>query len=75
MGTAAVSAAVDLLVALLSNAQQISTLIQTAQAAGRTTLTADEWATIVGADNSAEVALVAAIAKAKGSVPPAGAAP
>ena len=65
MGTVAVSAAVDLLVAILSNAQQISTLIQTAQAAGRTTLTADEWASVVGADNSAEAALVAAIAKAK----------
>lgn len=64
MGTA-VSAAVDLLVALLSNAQQISTLIQTAQAAGRTTLTADEWSTVVGADDSAEAALLAAIAKAK----------
>lgn len=67
MGTAAVSAAVDLLVALLSNATQISTLIQTAQAAGRTTLTAEEWASVIGADNSAEAALVAAIAKAKGA--------
>lgn len=67
MGTAAVSAAVDLLVGLLSNAQQISTLIQTAQASGRTTLTAEEWASVIGADNSAEAALVAAIAKAKGA--------
>lgn len=67
MGTAAVSAAVDLLVALLSNATQISTLIQTAQAAGRTTLSADEWASVIGADNSAEAALIAAIAKAKGA--------
>lgn len=67
MGTAAVSAAVDLLIALLSNATQISTLIQTAQAAGRTTLTSEEWATVVGADDSAESALLAAIAKAKGN--------
>lgn len=64
MGTA-VSAAIDLLVALLDNASQISQLIRTAQANGQTTLTADQWTTIVGADNSAEAALTAAIAKAK----------
>jgi len=61
----AVSAAIDLLVALITNAQQISTLIQNAQAAGQTDLTAAQWATIVGADNSAEAALTAAIAAAK----------
>jgi hypothetical protein len=65
MGTAAVSAAIDLLVALISNAQQISQLIQTAQAAGQTDLTAEQWSSIVGADNSAEAALAAAIAAAK----------
>jgi hypothetical protein len=62
---AEVSAAVDLLVALIDNAQQISTMIQAAQAAGQTTLTPAQWATIVGADNSAEAALMAAIASAK----------
>lgn len=61
----AVSVAVDLLVALLNNASQISTLIQAAQAAGQTNLTPDQWATITGADNSAEAQLSAAIAAAK----------
>lgn len=61
----AVSAAVDLLVALITNAQQISQLIQTAQAAGQTNLTPEQWATVVGADDSAEAALTAAIAAAK----------
>lgn len=63
MGT--VTAAVDLLVALLSNAQKISQLIQAAQAAGQSTLTADQWAQITGADDSAEADLAAAIAAAK----------
>jgi hypothetical protein len=65
-----VSAAVDLLVALLANASQISQLIQTAQASGATTLTPEQWATITGADDSAENALAAAIAKAKASATP-----
>ena len=61
----AVSAAVDLLVALITNAQQISQLIQSAQANGQTNLTPEQWATVTGADDSAEAALVAAIAAAK----------
>jgi tellurite resistance protein len=61
----AVSAAVDLLVALLENAQQISQLIQTAQANGQTSLTPEQWATVTGNDDSAEAALNAAIAAAK----------
>ena len=61
----AVSAAIDLLVALLQNASQISQLIQTAQVAGQTDLTADQWAIIIGNDDSAEAALAAAIAAAK----------
>src|SRR5882757_1660591 len=64
MGTA-VAVAVDLLVELLKNAGQISQLIQTAQANGQTMLTPEQWATIVGADDSAETALAAAIATAK----------
>jgi hypothetical protein len=60
-----ISAAVDLLVALINNAQQISTMIQAAQGAGQTTLTPDQWATIIGADNSAEASLTQAIATAK----------
>jgi len=65
MNTAAVSAAIDLLLELITNAQKIGAIIQTAQAAGSTTLTADQWSQIVGADDSAEAALTAAIAKAK----------
>jgi len=64
MGTA-VAVAVDLLVELLKNASQISQLIQTAQANGQTTLTAEQWASIVSADDSAGAALIAAIANAK----------
>lgn len=60
-----VAAAVDLLVALLQNAQSISQLIQAAQAAGQTELTAEQWATITGNDDSAEAALAAAIITAK----------
>ena len=60
-----ITAAVDLLVALLSNASTISQLIQSAQAAGQTELTAAQWATITGADDSAEAQLSAAIAAAK----------
>lgn len=60
-----IAAAVDLLVALISNAQQISQLIQTAQASGQTNLTAAQWETITGSDDSAESQLAAAIAAAK----------
>jgi hypothetical protein len=62
----AVTAAIDLLVALLQNAQAISQIIQQAQASGSDTLTPDQWATIIGNDDSAEAALAAAIAAAKG---------
>jgi hypothetical protein len=61
----AVSAAVDLLVALLQNAAAISEIIQEVQASGATTLTPAQWATITGNDDSAEAALSAAIAAAK----------
>lgn len=59
-----VSVGIDLLVALLQNAQQISQLIQTAQASGSTTLPADAWNSIISADDAAEGSLAAAIAKA-----------
>lgn len=59
------TAALDLLVALLANASTISQLIQSAQAAGQTDLTAAQWAQITGADDSAEASLTAAIAAAK----------
>jgi hypothetical protein len=65
MGEVAVSAAVDLLVALLQNAQTISQIIQEAQASGQIVLTPAQWAVITGNDDSAEAALSAAIAAAK----------
>lgn len=49
---------------LMANAQAVSALIQKAQAEGRTTFTAEEWATIQGADNAGRAALVAAISAA-----------
>lgn len=60
-----IALAVDLLVALLDNASSIGQIIQTAQAEGRTDLTDDEWKLIVGGDDSAEAAVIAAIAAAK----------
>lgn len=63
----AISVAVDLLVELITQAQRISALIQAQTAAGASTLTADQWATITGSDDSAENALNAAIAAAKAS--------
>jgi len=66
MGAVTVSAALDLVIALLDNAQKISQLVQTAQAAGQTELPADAWQTIVSADNAAEGSLTAAIKAAGG---------
>jgi hypothetical protein len=63
MGTAA--AALDLIVALLGNAQKIGAILQTVQAEGRTTLTPEEWAAVTGADDSAEAQVLAAIQAAK----------
>lgn len=61
----AVAVAFDLMVELLKNATQISQLIQTATANGQTELTAEQWAAIVGTDDSATAALATAIAVAK----------
>lgn len=51
---------------MLANAQQISALIQAAQASGRTTFTPEEWAQITSIDNNARAALVAQLTKALG---------
>ena len=65
-GTAILVAdAIDLLVAATQAAATLAPMIQAAQAAGQTTLTAVQWATIVGNDDSAEKALSAAVAAAK----------
>ena len=61
----AVGVALNLVLSLLQNAQAISEIIQEVQASGATTLTPDQWAKIVGADDSAEASLTAAIAAAK----------
>lgn len=66
MSTVTVSAAIDLVIALLDNAQKISQLVQAAQAAGQTTLPADAWQTIVSSDDTAEGSLAAAIKAAGG---------
>ena len=58
------SAALGTATNLMAQAQQISALIQQAQAQGRTTFTADEWAVIQSADTQARAMLVQAITKA-----------
>ena len=49
---------------MLANAQQISALIQKANAEGRTTFTAEEWVSITSIDSNARAALVAQITAA-----------
>lgn len=51
---------------MMANAQQISALIQKAQAEGRTTFTPEEWTQIQSIDGNARAALVAQITKALG---------
>jgi hypothetical protein len=60
-----ISLAVDLMVALLQNATQISQLIQQANANGKDTLDVNAWNLIVGNANTSETTLDAAIKKAK----------
>lgn len=68
-----ISTGIALVTDLLANAQKISSLIQQATAAGSLTLSAEQWAQIVGDRDSAEAGVLAAIAKAKAAAP--GAAP
>ena len=65
MPVVAIANAIDLAIAAMQAALQIQQMVQSATAQGRTTLTADEWSAITGAENSAEAALSAAIANAK----------
>ena len=65
-GTAILVAdAIDLLVAATQAAATLAPMIQAAQASGATTITAAQWATVIGADDSAEAGLSAAVAAAK----------
>ena len=57
-----VALALDLLISLLNQSQQISGIIAKAQAAGRTELTPDEWLTIIKSDDAARQKLIEAIA-------------
>lgn len=56
-----VDIALQLLLSLLANSQQISALIQQARAEGRETFTPEEWETIVGANDTARKRLEDAI--------------
>lgn len=56
-----VNTAIDLLLALMLNAQKISVLIAQARAEGREDLTAAELATLRAEDDAARAKLVAAI--------------
>lgn len=73
MSAMAVSAAIDLLLSLALRAAEVSQVIAQARQEGRSTLTTDEWATILKADDDARAALMAAIlrASANGPTPPA----
>lgn len=56
-----VTAALELLLALLARTQEISILIAKLNAEGRTTLTDEEWAVIVASDDQARSRLQALI--------------
>jgi hypothetical protein len=60
-----VSAAIEVTLALLAQAQRISTLVAAAQAANRTDLLPEEYDAILADDDKARADLVAAIALAK----------
>lgn len=66
MSNATVLSAIDLLLALMTRAAQIQTIIAQAQADGRSDLKPEEWAAINAEDESERQRLVDAIATAKG---------
>jgi len=63
--TGTVTVALELLVALISNAKTISDSLMAARAEGRDTLTLDEWAVVVAANDAARARLARAIADAR----------
>lgn len=60
-----ITAALELLLALLARTQEISALIAKVNAEGRTELTDAEWQVIVAADDEARARLEALIAAKK----------
>lgn len=64
MSATTITLAIELALQLLTRSQQISSLVASAQAAGRE-LTAEEWNAITGLADQGRQALVDAIAKAK----------
>lgn len=62
MNEKTVSAGLDLAIEAMTRAVQVSTIVRAAQAAGRTTLTDEEWGAINDADSQARAELVRAIA-------------
>jgi hypothetical protein len=65
MSATAISLAIELALQLLSRSQQISSLVATAQAAGRD-LSHEEWEAITKLADDSRAALVAAIEKKAG---------
>jgi len=64
-----ITAALELLLALLARSSEISALIAKANGEGRETFTPDEWATIIAADDAARERLAALIAAARAQPP------
>lgn len=59
--SSSVLVALDLAISLMTRGLQISQLVKSAQAAGRTDFTPEEWAVITGEDDAARQRLVDAI--------------
>lgn len=57
---------VNTAMALLGNAQRVAALLQQVQKEGRTALTPEEWAVVIGVDDAAKQKLQEAIAQAGG---------
>ena len=67
MSNQTVLSAIDVMLALMTRAAEISTLVAQAQADGRTNLTTEEWQAINSEDARERQRLVNEIAKAKGA--------